>query len=412
MAIELFRYYLTGRHFTVVTDHASLTWLRNLREPKGMVARWIACLQPFDFAIVHQPGKHHSHADGLSQRTSRPCKRETFPSASHFGKKPYQRLKRPAVTPPHFHIHVILMGMSRCPRRMPPCFWKIGNHTTSDPGDSSVGPALADRAVPITEEAVPETTLSTGPVPSERPDDPQCTDVCTRPAGDSQDTKPADSARVARVQERAGALPDDLLTPRPTHLQATIGTQTDETTKPQVETSEENETPAILKETMIPGPTQPENNQTRCEGRRRADRETPDRLEPGFDNPWATLPFAEATWRPTYRARAVTSADDVDPRVQEVLNLPVLNLSAVQGEDPDRVFIKELLRDHDVRPPWNVVREESTEVKILWTQFHLLKVQENVLYRRRKEAAPDHNGKWWPLNPSDLRSSRPAATTP
>ncbi len=73
--------------------------------------------------------------------------------------------------------------------------------------------------------------------------------------------------------------------------------------------------------------------------------------EPEFDNLWATLPFAETTWRPTYRVRAVTSADDVDPRVQEVLNLPVLNLAAVEGEDPDLVFIKELLRDRDVRPP-------------------------------------------------------------
>ncbi len=77
MAVELFKYYLTGRHFTVVTDHASLTWLRNFREPEGMVAQCISRLQPFDFAIVHQPGKHHSHTDGLSRRISRPCKRET-----------------------------------------------------------------------------------------------------------------------------------------------------------------------------------------------------------------------------------------------------------------------------------------------------------------------------------------------
>ncbi len=73
-AIELFRYYLTGRHFTVVTDHASLMWLHNFREPEGMVARWIAHLQPFDFAIVHRSGKYHSHADGLSRRTSRPSR--------------------------------------------------------------------------------------------------------------------------------------------------------------------------------------------------------------------------------------------------------------------------------------------------------------------------------------------------
>ncbi len=63
------------------------------------------------------------------------------------------------------------------------------------------------------------------------------------------------------------------------------------------------------------------------------------------------IAFTEATWRATYRVRGVTSADDVNPRVQEVLDLPVLNLAAAQGEDPDLVFVKELLRDHDIRPP-------------------------------------------------------------
>ncbi len=116
---------------------------------------------------------------------------------------------------------------------------------------------------------------------------------------------------------------------------------------------------------MTPGPEQPASNKTQPEGRRRADIETPDRPEPEFDKPWTLLPFAEATWRPTYQVRAVTSADDVDPRVQEVLDLPVLNLAAVQGKDPNLVFIKELLREHDVRPPWDVVREESVAGKIL-----------------------------------------------
>ncbi len=168
-------------------------------------------------------------------------------------------------------------------------------------------------------------------MPSDRPEDPQCTGVCARPAGDSQDTKPADSARLAHVQEKAGAQTEDSVTSRPPCLQTTIGTQTDETTQPRIETLEENATPVILKETVIPGPTQPANNETQCEGRRRADTETLDRLELEFDNSWTTLPFAEATWRPTYRVRAVTSADDVDPRMQEVLDLPVLNLAAVQG---------------------------------------------------------------------------------
>ncbi len=66
LVVELFRYYLTGLHFTIVTDYTSLTLLRNSREPEVMVVQWMARLQPFDFTIVHRPGKHHSHADGLS----------------------------------------------------------------------------------------------------------------------------------------------------------------------------------------------------------------------------------------------------------------------------------------------------------------------------------------------------------
>ncbi len=64
-------------------------------------------------------------------------------------------------------------------------FWEIGNHPAPDPGGSGVGPGLTDRAIPMTKEAAPETTTSwPRPVPSDRPDDPQCTDVCTRPAGE------------------------------------------------------------------------------------------------------------------------------------------------------------------------------------------------------------------------------------
>ncbi len=92
----------------------------------------------------------------------------------------------------------------------------------------------------MTEEDVPETTISTRPVPSDRHNDPQCTDVCTRHAGDSRDTKPADPACLACVQEKVGTLSDSPLAIRPSHLQTTIGTQTDETTQPQIETLEEN----------------------------------------------------------------------------------------------------------------------------------------------------------------------------
>ncbi len=124
MAIELFQYYLTGRHFTVVTDHASLTWLRNFKEPEGMVARWIACLQPFDLPLSTGPANTIATRMGYQDEPPDRAREKPVPSVSHFGKKTQHRLRWPAATPRRFRINVILMGMLRCLRRMLPCSGK------------------------------------------------------------------------------------------------------------------------------------------------------------------------------------------------------------------------------------------------------------------------------------------------
>ena len=69
-SIKHFRYYLTGAHFTVRTDHAALQWLLAFREPEGQVARWLEFLQAFDFRVEHRAGTRHQNADALSRR---PC---------------------------------------------------------------------------------------------------------------------------------------------------------------------------------------------------------------------------------------------------------------------------------------------------------------------------------------------------
>ena len=66
-AYKQFRVYLHGVHFKVVTDHASLRWLQNLREPEGRLARWALKLQAYDFEITHRAGSKHQNADGLSR---------------------------------------------------------------------------------------------------------------------------------------------------------------------------------------------------------------------------------------------------------------------------------------------------------------------------------------------------------
>ncbi len=241
MATELFLYYLTGRHFTVVIYHASLTWLHNFREPEGMVARWIAGVQPFDFAIVYRPGKHHSHVDGLSRQTSRPCKRETCPECKPLRKEDTSPTEMACCYTPAFPYQRHFDGYVEMSEEDAAMFWEIDNHPRPGPGDSSVGSGMADRTVPVTEETVPENTAVTRPVPNEKPEDPQCTGVCSRSMSDRQDTKPADSACLARVQERAGAPVDDPATSGSPRLQVATGTQTDETNPPQIETLKENE---------------------------------------------------------------------------------------------------------------------------------------------------------------------------
>ncbi|KAG1963495.1 retrotransposable element [Pimephales promelas] len=45
LAVRHFRPYLLGTRFTLRTDHASLTWMLNFRQPEGQVARWLEILQ-------------------------------------------------------------------------------------------------------------------------------------------------------------------------------------------------------------------------------------------------------------------------------------------------------------------------------------------------------------------------------
>ncbi|GBO45434.1 Retrovirus-related Pol polyprotein from transposon 297 [Araneus ventricosus] len=73
-SIEHFHHYLYGRKFLLRTDHASLRWLLNFREPEGQIARWIQRLQEYDFEIQHRKGTSHGNADALSRR---PVKRVT-----------------------------------------------------------------------------------------------------------------------------------------------------------------------------------------------------------------------------------------------------------------------------------------------------------------------------------------------
>ena len=62
--VKHFRHNLRGRKYLVRTDHASLVWLRNLKNREGMLARRITVLQ-------HRPDNLHTNADVMSGMPSK-----------------------------------------------------------------------------------------------------------------------------------------------------------------------------------------------------------------------------------------------------------------------------------------------------------------------------------------------------
>ena len=66
--IKQLRHYLWGRKFIVRSDHAALKWIKNFKNPEGMIARWLSVLSTYNFTIEYRRGTAHTNADALSRK--------------------------------------------------------------------------------------------------------------------------------------------------------------------------------------------------------------------------------------------------------------------------------------------------------------------------------------------------------
>ncbi|KYO20127.1 hypothetical protein Y1Q_0010705 [Alligator mississippiensis] len=66
-AVDYFRYYLIGREFTLVMDHAPLKFLSMAKSDNVRITRWALALQPYKFCVTYRPGKTNTVADFLSR---------------------------------------------------------------------------------------------------------------------------------------------------------------------------------------------------------------------------------------------------------------------------------------------------------------------------------------------------------
>ena len=56
-----------GRKFIIFTDHRSLVWLMNFKNPTGRLVRWIIFLQMFNFEVKYLKGSENKCADALTR---------------------------------------------------------------------------------------------------------------------------------------------------------------------------------------------------------------------------------------------------------------------------------------------------------------------------------------------------------
>jgi hypothetical protein len=66
-ALKMWRHYLLGRKFVLMTDHCGLRYLFDQPKLNARQARWMALLSEFDFEIKHVKGKENKVVDALSR---------------------------------------------------------------------------------------------------------------------------------------------------------------------------------------------------------------------------------------------------------------------------------------------------------------------------------------------------------
>jgi len=64
----MWRHYLLGRRFSLMSDHSGLRYLFDQPNLDSMQARWLAMISEFDFEIIYIKGKENKVVDALSRR--------------------------------------------------------------------------------------------------------------------------------------------------------------------------------------------------------------------------------------------------------------------------------------------------------------------------------------------------------
>lgn len=74
--LKHFHSYLYGQEVILRTDNSAVSWVKNLKNPTGQLARWLQELGNYNLTITHRPGRKHTNADALSRHPCKVCARQ------------------------------------------------------------------------------------------------------------------------------------------------------------------------------------------------------------------------------------------------------------------------------------------------------------------------------------------------
>jgi transposase InsO family protein len=86
--IKVFRPYLFGQHFNIITDHRALVWLFNITDPGSRLTRWRLKLEEYQYTIHFKPGVNNTNADALSRIQVVTTRAQTSSSHQHNQSEP------------------------------------------------------------------------------------------------------------------------------------------------------------------------------------------------------------------------------------------------------------------------------------------------------------------------------------
>ena len=86
--IKVFRPYLFGQHFNIITDHRALVWLFNITDPGSRLTRWRLKLEEYQYTIHFKPGVNNTNADALSRIQVVTTRAQTSSSHHHNQSEP------------------------------------------------------------------------------------------------------------------------------------------------------------------------------------------------------------------------------------------------------------------------------------------------------------------------------------